>query len=147
MAKKFRVLRIVGILWKILAWIVLAGGVLSSVGVLLTSLLGGGLIRQLGRRTAETPVGPFVFSAAGGVVGFILGLIVTIVYFLALYAVGELIHLMLSVEENTRAMAEWAQRQVLPQAARGRPGPEPSPSPPPSEPQPPASPAPPEPTE
>ena len=42
MEKKFRVLRIIGTLWKVLAWIALIGGILSSLGILLTGILGSG---------------------------------------------------------------------------------------------------------
>ncbi|MBE9471159.1 MAG: hypothetical protein IMY75_03490, partial [Chloroflexi bacterium] len=49
MEKKFKVLRIIGTIWKILAWIVLIVGVLSSIGVLLMSIFGGGMLSQLGQ--------------------------------------------------------------------------------------------------
>jgi hypothetical protein len=111
MEKKFKVLRIIGTLWKILAWIVLVGGILSSIGILLAGLLGGGgLSSQFGQQ-GQSPLGPFVFSAAGAVVGFIGGLIATAIYFLILYAVGEMIYLLLAIEENTRLTTQWIQYQ------------------------------------
>lgn len=131
MDKKFRILRIIGTLWKILAWIVLIGGILGSIGVLLTGLLGGGLSSQFGQQ-GQSPLGPFVFSAAGAIVGFIGGLIVTAIYFLVLYAVGDLIYLLLAIEENTRLTSQWIQYQEGRQQNYQTPAP---PSQPPAHPQ------------
>jgi len=47
---------------------------------------------------------------------FIVSLIMTILYFLALYAVGELIYLLLAIEENTRLAAQWIQARSAPVA-------------------------------
>lgn len=112
MEKKFRVLRIIGTLWKVLAWITLIGGILASLGVLLGGVLGSGgvLLRLFQQETGVVP------GAAVGVVSsilaFILVLITTIIYFLILYAVGELIYLMLAIEENTRQTMRHLQRSA-----------------------------------
>jgi len=112
MEKKFRVLRIIGTLWKVLAWITLIGGILASLGVLLGGVLGSGgvLLRLFQQETGVVP------GAAVGVVSsilaFILVLITTIIYFLILYAVGELIYLMLAIEENTRQTMRLMQRSA-----------------------------------
>lgn len=101
METKFRVLRMVGTLWKVLAWITLIVGILSSLGVLLVGILGsGGLVwRYLGQDPAMMPAAMGIVT---GIAGFILGLIAAIVYFLILYAIGEMIYLLLAIEENTR---------------------------------------------
>ncbi|MFO7908230.1 MAG: hypothetical protein R6U98_36665 [Pirellulaceae bacterium] len=113
MKKKFKVLRIIGTLWKMLAWIVLVGGILSSIGILLAGLLvDGGLSSQFGQQMGQSPLGPFVTGARVAVVGFIGGLIVTAGCFLVLYAVGEMIYLQLAIEENTRLTTQWIQYQV-----------------------------------
>lgn len=111
MEKEFKVLRTIGTLWKILAWIVLIGGILSSIGVLLAGIFGGGvdLMRQFGQRPEVMPA---ALSAMSGVAGFIFGLIATLVYFLVLYAIGDLVYLLLAIEENTREAARWMQRQA-----------------------------------
>jgi uncharacterized membrane protein len=112
MEKKFRVLRIIGTLWKALAWIALIGGVLASLGILLAGVLGSGgfLLSLFQQETGITP------GAAVGVVGsilaFIFALATTVVYFLILYAVGELIYLMLAIEENTRQTMRLMQRDA-----------------------------------
>ena len=80
---------------------------------------------------------PRVFGVAGGVVTFIATLIATVVYFLMLYAVGEFIHLLLAIEENTRLAAYLLQAQPAPQAppAPAAFAPPPPPPPPPPDPR------------
>jgi hypothetical protein len=101
MESKFRILRIIGTLWKVLAWITLIGGILLAVGVLLVGILGSGgvFLRQFGQDPSAMPGAVGVVS---GIAGFIISVIVSIIYFLMLYAIGELIYLLLAIEENTR---------------------------------------------
>lgn len=108
MERKFRVLSIIGTLWKVFAWISLIGGILLSIGVLLMGILGtGGMIwRQFGQ---EPGVMPGVMGVVSGIAGFIISVIISIIYFLMLYAAGELIDLLLALEENTRQTAQLLQ--------------------------------------
>jgi len=107
--KKFTVLRIIGTLWKIIAWISLVVGVIGSVGVLLTGILGGSIMQQV----VPVPEGAsWVYGVAGGITGFVATLIATIAYFLLMYAVGELIYLLLAIEENTRQASQQIQRMA-----------------------------------
>jgi len=101
MENKFRVLRIIGTLWKILAWIALIGGILLAIGVLLIGILGSGgiILRQFGQ---DPSLMPGAVGVVSGIAGFIISVIISIIYFLMLYAVGELIYLLLAIEENTR---------------------------------------------
>jgi len=129
MEKKFKVLRVIGTVWKIVAWITLTIGILSSIGILLTSIFGGGILSQFGQQYGQMPRASWVFSLAGGIVGFIVSLIVTIIWFLLLYAVGELIYLLLAIEENTR-QAQRVQASPTPPAYSPPPlAPQPSPPP------------------
>jgi hypothetical protein len=99
MQKRFRILRFVGTIYKILAWIVLAGGVLFAIAALVAPLLGLNLMRWVPPRYRDVvPVG----SVVAGIVSFVIGLLTTFLYFVALYAVGEGIYLFLAIEENTR---------------------------------------------
>jgi hypothetical protein len=109
MEKRFGVLRIIGTLWKILAWIELIVGTLSAFGVLLMGILGSGsfLLQFLGERAN---VIPGAMGLVSSIVAFIALLVGTIVYFLVLYAVGELIFLMLAIEENTRETRRWLEQ-------------------------------------
>jgi len=111
MDKKYRVLRTIATLWKVLAWILLIVGILSSLGILLIGILGSGglVLRYLGQ---DPGLVRGAMSTVSGIVGFMGGLIATIVYFLILYAIGELIDLLLSIEENTRLAAKAMQGQA-----------------------------------
>ena len=112
MEKKFTVLRIMGTIWKVMAWLELIIGILVAIGFLLMGILGGPML------PAHVPVPAresWAYSVAGGIVGFVAVLIATIIYFLLLYAVGELLYLLLAIEENTRQTAQqmqWAMQEA-----------------------------------
>jgi hypothetical protein len=112
MEKKFTVLRIIGTLWKIMAWIALVIGVLTSIGVLMFGIFSGSMMRDY----VQVPTrASWATGVAGGVVGFVGTLIGTIIYFLMMYAVGELIYLGLAIEENTRQASQhiqWMAQEV-----------------------------------
>jgi len=110
--KRFRALRIIGTLYKVLAWIALLLGAL--MGLLL--IVGGGLSGLL--TSDARGLGGIEGALAGGIggVGF---LIAGIVYFIALYALGEFIYLFLTIEENTRETSILL-RQIS-QGATGQP--------------------------
>lgn len=139
--KRFKILRVIGTIWKILAWIALVGGVLAAIGALLGSIFGGSMLNQLGQQYGYAPGASQTFGLVGGIAGFVGLLIVSIVYFLVLYAVGEVIYLMLSIEENTRLTSQWVQARAVPQAPVAAPPvyrtPTPPPPPPPMTPMPP----------
>ncbi|MDX9956053.1 MAG: hypothetical protein RBT75_18285 [Anaerolineae bacterium] len=104
MEKRYGVLRFISTLWKILAWVVLVLGVLGAIATLVGGLAGGfldpAILRQLG--LPSDLGGTFV-----GVAGFLSILIGSVLQFFGLYAVGEIISVFLSIEENTRATRLW----------------------------------------
>lgn len=100
--KRFAILRFVGNLFKILAWILLIISILGAIGLaILGSSAGAGVVTQFIPEGVAANFG----GAAGGVLGGILLLIFGLVYFLIFYAAGENLHLRLAVEENTRLTA------------------------------------------
>ena len=111
MEKRFRVLRVIGTLWKVFAWIELIIGILSAIGVLIMGILGSGsfLLQFLGERAN---VIPGAMGLVSSIVIFLALLVGTVVYFLVLYAVGELIYLLLAIEENTRRTQQWLQQAI-----------------------------------
>ncbi len=112
MEKKFKVLRTVGTIWKILAWVVLVAGLISAVLAFLSAILGGGVMSQM----AEAQGLAWLPGIVGGLILFLFAVLVSLLYFLSLYAVGELIHLLLAIEENTRFSArfiQYLQRQAV----------------------------------
>ena len=126
MNKRFPILRILGTLWKVLAWIALVGGILLSLGALVVGILGSGsfLLRLLGQDTVAVPG---TMGVVAGVVALLLGLVVTVIYALILYAVGDLIHLLLALEENTRHTTQLMQQAARPRAEGPSSTPPPSP--------------------
>lgn len=97
--KRFGVLRLVGTLLKVIAWIVLIVSILGAIGLVLVG--NSGLV-------IPTTALPLDTSAMGQMQGIIIGLallVLGLIYFLILYASGESVHLQLAVEENTRLTA------------------------------------------
>ena len=96
--KRFGVLRLMGTLLKVIAWIVLIVSILGAIGLVLMGNSGYSL--------------PFAIPGSAGSFGqmeeIAIGigvLIIGLIYFLILYASGESLHLQLAVEENTRLTA------------------------------------------
>jgi len=104
MERRFTALRIIGTVFKILAWISLLVGVLAAILALIAGFAMTGQDLLLGLDIA----GPLAAVAS-----FIVILIVAIFYFLLLYAGGEAIYMFLAIEENTRRMAYIAQQQYM----------------------------------
>ena len=97
MQTRFRVLRTIATIFKIVAWIVLVVGLILSFASLALGF--GAPMLEFGRV-------PGMGAMPGGGFGpFIAGLVLTVIYFLTLYAWGEGIHLFLAIEENTRETA------------------------------------------
>jgi hypothetical protein len=102
MDRRFAALRVIGTIFKVVAWIVLILGLLAGVFVLVAGFLLSG---QLG--LAGLDVG----GPLAGIALFFVILIVSLFGFLSFYAVGESAYLFLSIEENTRRTAYFAQQE------------------------------------
>ncbi len=101
MTKKYRALRFIAVLLRILAWVVLIGGVLGAIGVLISGLSGGTqLMRQLG-------MPPFASGVVMGIVGFLTFLFWAVVEAIALFATADYLLLLMDIETNTRATAHY----------------------------------------
>ncbi len=96
--KRFGVLRLVGTLLKVIAWIVLILSILGAIGL---GLVGSNLPIPVD----TLQIDPAMFQSLGGILAGVGLLIFGLIYFLLLYASGESIHLQLAVEENTRLTA------------------------------------------
>jgi hypothetical protein len=102
MDRRFTALRVIGTIFKVLAWIALILGILTAIGSL---LLGFTLTNQLGISGLD------VGGPLAGIALFVVILILTILQFLILYAGGEFLYLFLSIEENSRRTAFFMQQQ------------------------------------
>lgn len=97
--KRFGVLRLIGTLMKVIAWIILAVAVLLAIFAGVASTAGV----NLDALNLPPQYAPLVSS--GGIFLAILVLLMGLIYFLAIYAAGENIHLRVAMEENTRLTA------------------------------------------
>jgi hypothetical protein len=97
--KRFDVLRFMGAMFKVFAWITLILTILSAIAIVLLPQIGG-LSAALG------PYAEFaVLAGAGAIVTGLLVLLGGLLNFVMLYALGEIILLQIAVEENTRLTA------------------------------------------
>lgn len=102
MEQRYRVLRIVATLIKVLAWIVLVLGLLGAILLVIGAVAGG--LGGLGARAYRDLA---MNTTIGAVVGSIIMGLGSVLYFLFIYAAGELIHLLLDIEQNTRETAYY----------------------------------------
>lgn len=110
MEKRFKVLHFVATLYKIFAWIALAVGILGMLGAIVTGIVGGPLNRQMGVGS----VWGAMFGIVGGIIAGVGILIIAALYFVFLYGVSEGLHLLLSIEENTRQAAYMLSQERQP---------------------------------
>lgn len=106
MEKRFRALRLIALVWKVLAWVVLAAGILLAIGVVILGLVQG----RAGVPSALVREYPFLGRATGLLgtlitgVGMFLG---TVLCFVLFYAAGQAVDLGLAIEQNTREAAHY----------------------------------------
>jgi hypothetical protein len=108
MERRFTALRLVGTVFKVLAWIWLIVGFLVAIGLLVLSFVLPGQDIGLGVEWG---------GALAGIAMFVTSIVITAVYFLVLYGIGESIYLFLAVEENTRRTAYFVQQQYTAQSS------------------------------
>ena len=121
--KRFGVLRLVGTLLKVVAWIFLILSILGAIGL---GLVGSNLQLPV---TTTLPIDPATMGPIGGILAGVGLLIFGLIYFLILYASGESLHLQLAVEENTRLTAalllrmhQDTQQEAAPRSGYSSPG-------------------------
>jgi len=98
MEKKYKSLRFIGGLYKVLAYIVLVAVILGVIVVDIILLTSGMISDWSGVELGGYSVFAAIFLTIFGLLGG--GLV-----FISLYAVGDLVSLLLSVEESTRYTA------------------------------------------
>lgn len=100
--KRFGVLRLWGWILKILAWIILILSILGAIGAVAAPTA---FSQLLGNAAASNPAAAFLSSPVGGIMVGIGALLIGVLYFLVLFAMGEQMHMQLAIEENTRLTA------------------------------------------
>jgi hypothetical protein len=94
MQPKFKALRTISVIFKILAWVV---AVFTIIGFFVM-LVGGAALSQLGGRYGA----PGLLGPLGGVAMAFYILIIGALWFISLLAAADLILVILTIEENTR---------------------------------------------
>lgn len=93
MTKKYRLLKTMAVVYKVMAWVSLVFGMSLSIFALVASSL---VSQQLG--TAA--------PAGGGFVAFTVLILYTLISFGSFYAMGEVINLLFDIDEQTRGARE-----------------------------------------
>lgn len=112
MEKRFKALRFMGTLYKILGVINGVATLILAVGICAVSVLGGaGLSDFAGQYGVH---GTEILGALGGVLLGGVVLILGSLSAISLYALGEGVYLLIAIEENTRAVATRLQASIPP---------------------------------
>jgi hypothetical protein len=99
MGKRFTALRVTGTIFKVLGWIALLFGLMGAVLVLVASL------------TLDFEAAGINFGGPlAGIIAFIVILLLAVIQFLILYAIGESVYVFLSMEESSRRAAYFSQQ-------------------------------------
>ena len=108
MEKRYKALRIIATIYKVLGIIVLVITLLALLGICGTSLMGDTLLHEWGRGAGM----PMMRGAVGGLIAIVVAILYGGGLAVTLYGVGEGIYLLIALEENTRATVQLLQRQV-----------------------------------
>jgi len=104
MEKRFKILRFIGSMYKVLGIISAILTVIGSVGSCLSFALAGGLSSQLLEQYGtQLPAGAGIGIGIAAGLGILLGGLISA---LTLYAFGEAVYLFIDLENNTRATTE-----------------------------------------
>jgi len=92
--------------WKVLAWVVLAAGILGAIGAVVLGVVQG----RAGVPSALVREYPMLRQATGLIGGLVAGVLVflaAVVYFVLFHATAQAIDLGLAIEQNTREAAHY----------------------------------------
>jgi hypothetical protein len=115
MEKRYRALRTIATIFKILGWVILVLGILSACGTAAAIMFGVGTVPGMMGPDVGGGEG-FVWVLIGSIVGFIAMVVTMGLYALILIAAAEAINVFLDIEENTREMARRLAPRGVPPA-------------------------------
>lgn len=111
MGERYKALRTIGTIYKILGGIVAVLTVLIALGICATSVLGGAALNSLSREFGSSSgLGGFFGGALGGFLGALIAILYGGGFSITLYGFGEGVYLLIALEENTRLTAELLRR-------------------------------------
>ncbi len=102
--KRYPILRVLSVIYKVLGGIVAAFTILGVIGSCIVGIAGGTALGEL-ERELGTPL-PGIGGMLGGIIAGLIILLYGGFAALFLYAFGELISLFISMEENIRSLAQ-----------------------------------------
>ncbi len=107
MKKKYMALRTVGTVYKVVGIIIGIITIIGAIGICITSFAGGAAMGALGDQLGRgSAAAGFLGSALGGVMIAVVTLLYGALGAVTLYGMGELVYLLIDLEENTRTTAE-----------------------------------------
>ena len=106
MEHSFRALRLVALVCRVIAWVELAAGAIASLLFIVLGALAGraGATSPL---LAKVPLVPQIAGPGSGLLAGVLTMAATLLLFLLTHAAGEVVHLGLAIEHNTRETAYY----------------------------------------
>jgi hypothetical protein len=114
MEKRFKVLRFIGSVYKIVGIIIGAITILSALGFCVTSILGGPALESALQSLNPNGGGQGLGILGGVVGGVILSLVIILIggiYAVTIYALGEAVYLLIALEENTHLTAAMLHKE------------------------------------
>ncbi len=112
MNKKYRALRIVGMVYKIIGTIILIVTIIGAVGTCLSGILGGALLSGITDQVKSDL--QMAGSGSMAIIGIITGFVILlwgIIVGVTTFAAGEGIYLLIDIEENTRLTASLLKKE------------------------------------
>lgn len=117
MRTKYRALRFVVGLYRVLAWIVLVLGVLAAIGMIVAGAMGNrGAFGPMMGRVPAMPTG-----IVGGLVAALLTLLYTALLFVLMWAGAEFVSMLMDIEHNTRETAFYLKGELEAAPPRAEP--------------------------
>jgi hypothetical protein len=110
METRYRALRTIATIFKVLGWLILILGILGACGASASMLLGGATYMGMSAPGSGGDAG-LVYGVILAVVVFIVMIVTVGLYALILIAASEGIYVFLDIEENTREMAKQLARR------------------------------------
>jgi hypothetical protein len=117
MERKFRALRTLAALYKVLAWVLLIGGILLATLVILF-----GILASVNGTSPLFNGFPLLGEIDGIVEALALAgliLLYALIQFVVLYAVSEAIYVILAIEQNTRETAYYLRGEAMSNSPSG----------------------------
>jgi hypothetical protein len=113
MEKRYKALRFIGSVYKVIGIIVGVIAILGAIGFCALSAIGGSALSSLSSSYGGSGAGGLFSGLLGGVLAGGIILLYGGITALTMYALGEGVYLFIGLEENTRGTLELLQKQGI----------------------------------